>query len=151
MFKPNSEDRPPPKLIENDALVEEAKREYGGGVRFIADANEYEAVFVLKACLDAVSRDDNDRSAMAHGFTHICRMIARGFVDRLPYAVWEFYCSEDNNDYLSKVLEVDCEHQRRGIGTAFVRVVQKSLSIRWSGTQTPAGANFLNKLNAESP
>lgn len=108
---------------------------------------DMEAIVVDTQELTSLDRDKNDDDAMARAYTQLWSVIARGKADGLPYAVWEFYATENVARYLGKGIDVDENHYGKGIGTSLMRaVIDAGFDVKPSGTQTSAGARLLNRV-----
>jgi hypothetical protein len=138
-------------LIDNPTLLEEAAE--GGHLfgTFEAGGEEYEVVFNWRVELHDYAKDTNDADAHAKGYTQLWRVIARRKSDRLPVALREFYRRDDDDqDNLSKGIEVDHRFQRRRIAKNLMTILEREFPIKSSNTYTPAGAALRTHLDAST-
>jgi len=92
--------------------------------------------------------DENDLDALSDGYKCLISLAAINKKDLKIYGIYEYYSRDDGvDDYLSKAIDIDCNFQRRGIGTAFLTTIRDNeIKAKPSGKYTLAGAAFLNSL-----
>lgn len=119
-------------------------------IEFSADTINFKVGRAIFSSIDEMkamgNADTNDLAARVDGFTHLNSFVAKSDSDGYVYAIWEFYSVEPNGPYRGKGIDVDVNHQRKGIGFGFMSALKHDYNVQPSGKQTAAGAALLNKL-----
>ena len=150
MYHANIPDRKPYNFLCDQKIQEYTKKAVSFDVSFHVAGMTFRVSCIKKHQIgnNGCFGDNDNIKAFLNGYTHLISFAAINTVNGKIYAIYEVYSHNDRGPYLNKSIDVDCNHQRIGIGTAFMKKMAIiGIDARRSNQFTRAGARFFNSLD----